>query len=238
MAFRDRFWTPETARAILSWRILLAAVVGVVAGALGLPIPLAVLLGLVVYAGAVGLAMPKPARPAQIDPFTLSEPWRRLAQNAQRSRRQFRTTVANTPPGPLHDRLADIAARLDAGLQEGWQIARRGDEIDAAVSRLDPTRLRAQLETLQTQAGAEPSEDLTAAITSVQSQLATADRLKALSASTIDKLRLNAARLDELCARAAEVSVGSRDTDTFASDVDDLVLELESLHDAVQELPS
>lgn len=238
MAFRDRFWTPATARAILSWRILLAAAVGVVAGVVGLPIPLAALLGAVVYAGSVGLAMPKSVRPAQIDPFTLSEPWRRLAQNAQRSRRQFRTTVANTPPGPLHDRLADIAARLDAGLQEGWQIARRGDEIDAAVGRLDPTRLRSQLATLQTQAGSEPSEDLVAAINSVQSQLATADRLKAMSASTIDKLRLNAARLDELCARAAEVSVGSRDTDTFASDVDDLVLELESLHDAVQELPS
>ena len=238
MAFRDRFWTPATARAILSWRILLGAVVGIVAGLLGLPIPLAVILGVVVYAGAVALAMPKDARPPQIDPFTLSEPWRRFVQNAQRSRRQFRTTVANTPPGPLHDRLADIAARLDAGLQEGWQVAKRGDEIDAAVSRLDPTRLRAQLGTLQAQAGAEPSENLTAAVNSVQSQLATADRLKALSASTADKLRLNAARLDELCARAAEVSVGSRDTDTFASDVDDLVLELESLHDAVQELPS
>ena len=238
MAFRDRFWTPTTARAILSWRILVAAVVGVLAGVLGLPIPLAVLFGAVVYAGSVGLAMPKPVRPAEIDPFTLSEPWRRLAQNAQRSRRQFRTTVANTPPGPLHDRLADIASRLDAGLQEGWQIAKRGDEIDAAVSRLDPTRLRERLGTLQNQAGSEPSADITAAINSVQSQLATADRLKALSASTVDKLRLNAARLDELCARAAEVSVGSSDTNTFASDVDDLVLELESLHDAVQELPS
>ncbi len=238
MAFRDRFWTPATARAILSWRILVGAVVGVVAGVLGLPIPLAIVLGVVVYGGAVWAAMPKDARPAEVDPFTLSEPWRRFVQSGQRSRRQFRTTVANTPPGPLHDRLADIAARLDAGLQEGWQVAKRGDEIDAAVSRLDPTRLRSQLQTLQSQAGAAPSENLTAAINSVQSQLATADRLKALSASTADKLRLNAARLDELCARASEVSVGSRDTDTFASDVDDLVVELESLHEAVQELPS
>jgi hypothetical protein len=235
--FRDRFWTPTTARAILSWRILLGAVVGVVAGFLGLPIPLAVLLGVVVYAAAVGVAMPKSTRPAEVDPFTLSEPWRRFVQNGQRSRRQFRATVASTPPGPLHDRLADIAARLDAGLQDGWLVAKRGDEIDAAVRGLDPTRLRAQLTTLQAQAGAEPSENLTAAIDSVQSQLATADRLKALSASTADKLRLNGARLDELCARATEVSVGSRDTDTFASDVDDLVLELEGLHQALQELP-
>jgi hypothetical protein len=239
MAFRDRFWTPTTARAILSWRILFGAIVGVVAGVLGLPIPLAVVLGAVVYAGAVAMAMPKgPARPAEIDPFTLSEPWRRFAQSGQRSRRQFRTTVVNTPAGPLHDRLADIAARLDAGLQDGWLIAKRGDEIDAALKRLDPPRLRSQLETLQAQAAASPTENLSSAIESVQSQLATADRLKALSASTADKLRLNVARLDELSARATEVSVGSRDTDTFAGDVDDLVDELESLQQALQELPS
>jgi hypothetical protein len=238
MAFRDRFWTPTTARAVLSWRILLGVVVGVVTALVGVPIPVAALLGVIVYVVGVAVAMPRAPKPATFDPFTLSDPWRRFAQNAQRSRRQFRTTVANTAPGPLHDRLADIAARLDAGLQDGWQIAKRGDEIDSAVGRLDPTRLRSQLASLQAKADAEPSEDLTAAIQSLQSQLATADRLKAMSASTADQLRLNAARLDELCARAAEVSVGSRDTDTFASDVDDLVLELESLHEAVQELPS
>ena len=37
--------------------------------------------------------------------------------------------------------------------------------------------------------------------------------------------------------RATEVSVGAGDTDRFANEVDDLVLELEGLHQAVQELP-
>jgi hypothetical protein len=50
-------------------------------------------------------------------------------------------------------------------------------------------------------------------------------------------MRLTNSRLDELCARATEVSIGSRGTDQLASDVDDLVLELEGLHQAVQELP-
>jgi hypothetical protein len=145
--------------------------------------------------------------------------------------------VSDTAPGPLRDRLQSIADRLDAGLQQGWVVAKRGHEIDGAVKALDPTRLRSQLGTLQAQAGSSPTTNLTAAIESVQSQLATADRLKALSASTADQLRLNEARLDELCARATEVSVGSRDTDTFAHDVDDLVLELEGLRQAVQELP-
>jgi hypothetical protein len=238
MALRDRFWTPTTAKAILSWRILLGAAVGVVAAVIGMPVVLSVMLGGAVYAGTIALAMPSAPRTVAVDPFTVSEPWRRFAQSGQRSRRQFAETVRNTPPGPLHDRLRSIADRLDAGLQQGWLITKRGHEIDAAVKALDPTRLRSQLSSLEAQANAAPSAHLTAAIESVQSQLATADRLKALSASTADQLRLNEARLAELCARATEVSVGSRDTEAFASDVDDLVLELEGLHQAVQELPS
>ncbi len=239
MALRDRFWTPKTAKAILSWRILLGAAVGVGAVLIGLPAVLAAVLGAVVYVGSIGLALPNDPvpSPAQVDPFTVSEPWRRFVQRAQQARRRFANTVQNTQAGPLHDRLQSIAGRLDTGLQQGWQIARRGHEIDAAVKALDPTRLRSQLGTLQAQADSAPSANLTAAIESVQSQLATADRLKALSASTADQLRLNEARLDELCARAAEVSVGSSDTDAFASDVDDLVLELEGMRQALQELP-
>src|SRR5215218_3215314 len=239
MALRDRFWTPKTAKAILSWRIALGAAVGVVAAVIGVPAWLAAMLGAIVYVGLIGLAMPSDPTPspAEVDPFTVGEPWRRFVQNGQRSRRRFQDTVRNTRPGPLHDRLQAIATRLDAGLQQGWQIARRGHEIDAAVKALDPTRLRSRLATLEAQAATEPSDNLTAAIKSVQSQLATADRLKALSASTADQLRLNEARLDELCARAAEVSVGSSDPGTFASDVDDLVLELEGMRQALQELP-
>ena len=75
------------------------------------------------------------------------------------------------------------------------------------------------------------------AIASVESQLASVDRLKQLSASTADRMRLTNSRLDELCARATEVVIGSTGTDQLASDVDDLVLELEGLHQAVQELP-
>ena len=100
------------------------------------------------------------------------------------------------------------------------------------MKRIDPTRLRSRLRTLETQTG--PSRD--EAIASVQSQLESADRLKALSAETVDRLRLSQARLDELVARAAEVSVGSGDTDTYADDVDELVLQLEGLRQAVAEV--
>jgi hypothetical protein len=235
MGVRDRFFTATTARAILSWRLLIGAAAGVVAGLLGVPWLGAVAIGAAVYVGAVALAMPKPPKRAQVDPFALSEPWRQFVQRAQRSRRQLNETVRATHAGPLHDRLQSVVDRLDDAIADSWQIARRGDEIDKAVRGLDPPRLRSKLETLRTQASSAPSDDLAAAITSVENQLASADRLKQLSSSTVDRLRLSEARLDELVSRAAEVSIGADDTADFASDVDELVLELEGLRLAIQE---
>jgi hypothetical protein len=237
MRLRDRFFTARTARALLSWRILLGGGVALVAGLLGAPWLLAAGIGLAVYAGSVALAMPRPERRVRLDPFTLSEPWRQFVQSAQRSRQHLTTTVQSTRDGPLRDRLQSIVDRLDEAIAESWQIARRGDEIDSAVRGLDPTRLRSRLETLNKQAESSPTENLTAAVASVESQLASAERLKQLSATTADRLRLSQARLDELVTRAAEVSVGSSDSKEFATDVDDLVLELEGLRLAVQETP-
>jgi len=237
MALRDRFFTPTTAKAILSWRLLLGAGVGVLAAVAGLPVVAAIALGLVVYAGSVLVGLPRAAGRATIDPFTVGEPWRHFVRAAQRSQRQLTTTVRSTATGPLRDRLQGILERLDGALEESWRIAKRGDEIDHVVGGLDPTRLRSQLDTLRRQAGEPPTEHASASIASVESQLASADRLKALSASTADRLRLTQARLDELVSRAAEISVGAGDTDHFANDVDDLVLELEALHLAVAELP-
>lgn len=237
MGLRDRFFTARTAGAILSWRILLGAAAGVVASLIGVAWPVAAVIGAAVYAGAVAVSMPKrPARP-QLDPFSVSEPWRQFVQAAQRSKRHLADTVRSAQAGPLRDRLQSIADRLDQAIAESWQIARRGDEIDSAVRRLDPTRLRSRLVSLEAQAASGASEDLEAAINSVQSQMATAERLKALSATTADKMRLSQARLDELVSRAAEVSIGATDTTEFSDDVDDLVMELEGLRLAVQEIP-
>ena len=237
MGFRDRFFTPTTAKAIVSWRLLLGAAVGVVTALVGVPVVGAVLLGVAAYAGAVLLAVPRAPRMPAVDPFSVGEPWRHFVTSGQRSKRQLDQTIRSTREGPLRDRLQSIADRLDAGLAEGWATAKRGHEIDTAIRNLDPTRLRSRLDTLRTQSSAVPSENLDAAVASVESQIATAERLKALSASTADRLRLTQSRLDEIVARAAEVSVGASDTDRFASDVDDLVVELAGLHEAVRELP-
>ena len=137
-SFRDRFFTPLRRKAILSWRILLGAGIGVAVAMAGLPILVAGALGGAVYAGAVVAAMPDRDVRVSIDPFTLGEPWRQFVQAAQRSRRQLTATVARVAAGPLRDRLQAIAGKLDGALAESWDIARRGNEIDGLVTRARP----------------------------------------------------------------------------------------------------
>ena len=236
MGFRDRFFTPATAKALLSWRILLGIAVGVAVGFLWNPTA-GIGAGIGVYVATVLGAMPKTPR-STIDPFAVSEPWRQFVKGAQRAKQSLRQAVNATRDGPLRARLVDIAGRLEQAVEESWAIARRGDEIDTAVKRIDPVRLRSQLVVLQRSAPTDPGEaagDRSAAMASIESQLASADRLKALSASTADRLRLTQVRLDELVARAAEVSVGTSDTGMYEHDVDNLVVELEALRLAVAE---
>lgn len=235
MKLRDRFWSPRTAKAIMSWRIVLGIGVAVVLAFTPIGVPAAIGIGLLAYAGSVAAAMPRGTSTPRIDPFTLSEPWRQFVQGAQRAGRRLHDTVNGTPSGPLRERLDAIVGKLDRALAECWEIARRGDGIDEAVSRLDPTALRSKLGTLRARADSGASDDLAAAIASVEGQLESADRLKELSAQTAGRLRLTETRLDELVARAAEVSVGASDTDAYANDVDDLVVEIEALRLAVED---
>ncbi|MEZ5296029.1 MAG: hypothetical protein R2697_07095 [Ilumatobacteraceae bacterium] len=235
MGVRDRFFTPQTAEAILSWRIALGIGVAVAMAVAGLPIVVAAAVGLGLYVSSVLVAMPRGSERPHIDPFTLSEPWRQLILQTQGSGRKLRTTVEGVDDGPLKQQLVAIADQLDRGIDEAWEIARRGDDIDATIRTLDPTRLRSKLATLRSQAGSSPSADNAAAIASVEQQLATADRLRQRSTETAESLRATQTRLDELVARAGEVRVGLADSDTYASDVDDLVVRLEALHQALEE---
>jgi hypothetical protein len=235
MGFRDRFFTPRTARAILSWRIVLGVAFGVVAGVAGVPIPAAIAAGLAVYAVSVMMAMPRSPKAPVIDAFTLSEPWRQLMQRAQGSQRKLRDTIASVPGGPLRQQLDDISAQLEHAVAEAYRIANAGDDIDDVVRRLDPPTLRSRLGTAERRSAAQPSAENAAAVASIKEQLESAERLKQQSEQAAATLRLNQAQLDGLVARAAEVRGGSADSDAYKAEVDELVVRLEALRQAVEE---
>ncbi len=59
MNLRDRFFTPRTAKAILSWRILLGIGVAVALAFTPIGVPAAIGIGVLVYVGSVAAAMPR-----------------------------------------------------------------------------------------------------------------------------------------------------------------------------------
>ena len=196
-----------------------------------------VLVGLaIVVAVGFGLFISlRPDRAGGLDPFTVSEPWRQFVQGAKRSGTKLHQTIEGANEGPLKGRMESIASRLDDGLRETWEIARRGDQIDDTIRRLDPTALRSKLATLEQRTQGTPTPDVASAIASVENQLESVERLELESKKTADRLRLTQTRLDELVSRAAEVAIGAGDTDAYEHDVDDLVIELEALRQAVDE---
>ena len=76
-------------------------------------VPVLIALALVVAGGLV-LAMRRrrSPHPAAIDPFTLSEPWRRHVASAQAAQRRYREITTATPGGPLRDRLVSIGGQV------------------------------------------------------------------------------------------------------------------------------
>ena len=233
MSLRDRFFTPRTAKAILSpWRIVLGVAIAVVLAVVGVNIVLAIVAGLVVYAITVFVGMPKAPGRGLIDPFGVSEPWRQHVQGALKARRRFEETLRTTRPGPSRDRLAEIGERINIGIDECWQIARRGHEIDKVVKRLNLPSARSNMELLRSR----PSDPSTAAtLASLQAQIDSGERLKAKSADVAQRLRLLEVRLSELAARASEVAVGTRDQVAYGNDVEDVIAQLEGMRLALDE---
>jgi hypothetical protein len=139
-------------------------------------------------------------------------------------------------PGPLRDRLAELAHRLDDGVAESGRIAARGNALTAAAGRIDAVSAEAKLAQLTAQhAGRNMSPTTVETMQSLQAQIATDQRIKSAAEQADARLRRLDAWLDELVARAVEVSLGTADEPGLEDEVDDLVTELEALRRALDE---
>jgi hypothetical protein len=238
-SFRDRFFTPPVARAIMSPLGIVLFGVGAAAGILiGAPVVAAAGVGVLAWGGRVLAAIPRDAKPGHVKPSSLRGQWREYVVSAQEAKARFDRIVAGMTPGPLRDNLAGLGSRLDDGIVESFRIADRGDAITSALAQLDTTQAANELAqltaTIHARGGrASDAERLT--IQSLEAQIGSGHRLEAVAADARDRLRLLDARFDELVARAVEVSVGAGDTIGLGDDVDQLVTELEALRLALEE---
>lgn len=253
LSFRDRLLTRRGARAITSPVGIVGGVaVAAVAVVAGLPVLAAAPLGVAVWAVNGWRLLPRAPRRERIDPFTVQEPWRRFVQNALQARNRFAEAVTRVQPGPLRDRLDEIGDRMQTGVEECWQVARRGQALARARRGIDLADVERQLARAEpttapeigTETGlaspgdvARPEAAQSAVVESLQVQKATAHRLDEVIDGAEAQLRLLAARLDEAVARTLELSAhASTEAVTgLGDDVDSLVSEMESLRLALDE---
>jgi len=179
------------ARAITSPGTILLAGAGASAAILaGVPLATAAVVGGLVWAGKVALAVPRKPRRAEANPALVSEPWRSLTRQAQRAESRFDQVLSTTAPGPLKVRLAEVDARVAVGVDECWRIAQRGNELSAAVADLDVADIRAQLQRAEAQVAGDPDRtDLAGTAAAVRQQLASAERLAGVARDAEDRLR-------------------------------------------------
>ncbi len=235
----EQWKTKKTADAVMApSAIVLAGAGAAVAVVAGLP-ALAILgAGALAWLVRVATLMPRRKRPDGIDPMRISDPWRGFVREALDAQQRYRRAVGSTNAGPLRDKLVEIGERIDAGVQECWRVARRGDSLVDAIGNLDPAAAQRELAAAKQAAKLNPGPDQTATVEALQSQADSAQRLVKVASGAQDKLRLLDARLDEAVARAVELSIRAEDVGELGGlggDVEDLVSDLETLRVSLDE---
>lgn len=201
--------------------------------------PLAVVgAAVIAWFARVATLMPRRRGAPRIDPGSISDPWRSFVAEALDAQRRYRRAVESVATGPLRDRLVEIGDRIDAGVQECWRVARRGDALVSALGNLDAPSARRELHDAEQALKTSPGNDQEATVSALRAQVESADRLEQVARDAQSRLRLLDARLDEAVARAVELSVRAEsvaELKGLGGDVDVLVSEMETLRVALDE---
>jgi hypothetical protein len=235
----EKWKTQKTADAVMAPSAIVLFGIGAAAAILGgLPFLAVIGIGSLAWLARVATLMPRGKRADRIDAMRVSDPWRGFVREALDAQRRYRKAVSSANAGPLRDRLVEIGERIDAGVQECWRVARRGDALVDAIGNLDPAAARRELAAAKEAQKLSPGENQEATVKALQSQADSADRLIKVSSDAQDKLRLLDARLDEAVARAVELSIRAEDVGELGGlggDVESLVSDLETLRVALDE---
>jgi hypothetical protein len=245
---------PALVRAAVSPAAAVATAAGAGIGALDHSAVLAVVLAAVGWTGrmlAAVVAGRRRARaalphPAELDPWSVPEPWRQLLHQALAAQTRFDQVVHGWPPGPTRDRLEDLRPRVYAEVAELGTLARRGAAAvgwtGATYTAGSPTagQLGAELERLRierTRLGApsERADELTRREEALAAQLRAAHRSREVSDEIQDRLRQAVARLDQTVTELLALGAAEGDSGGVAGAVDELSDGVSSLRAALTE---
>lgn len=170
---------------------------------------------------------------AAVDPAAVSPRFAPRVADALGARARYADMVAGVREGPTRDSLAAIGERVDAGVLAVWATAQRATEVERTLTSLGPERVAADYKQAK-RAASDPQLEAVLAqrFASVQRLLNTVDE-------TDDRLRLLDARLGAAVAGAAEVALGvagAASPEALGAELDGVVVELDSLRRALDEL--
>lgn len=147
--------------------------------------------------------------PAELDPYSVPEPWRQLLQQALAAQSRYDQTVSNWPSGPTRDRLTTLQPRVYEEVAQLGALARQGAAAGGwtgatfASGRPTPAALGEELERVQAErvrlgedAPARAAE-LLRREEALAAQLRAVHRADQVAAEIQDRLRRALARLDE-----------------------------------------
>ena len=208
---------PALVRAAVSPTAVAATAVGAGIGVLDHSIVLTVVLAVTGWTGRMVAAViavrrrERAARPhpAQLDPWSVPEPWRQLLQQAMAAQTRFDQAVTAWPPGPTRDRLGALQPRLYQEVDQLGSLARQGAAAAGwtgaayASGRPSPASLGEELSRVQGErarlgdTSSPRSAELARREEAVAAQLRAVHRAAQVEAELQDRLRAAVARLDQ-----------------------------------------
>lgn len=174
-----------------------------------------------------------PADPlAHVDPNAIGPRWAAHVREALAARARWQQVLDGVRSGPVRDRLAELAARVDEGVVAVWETATRADAAERIAATLDVDRITAEHKRAMRDPTADPAmvEALAARFRSAQRVLNAVD-------DADERLRLLDARLGAAVARAAEVALTAGEGATsLDAELDAVIGELGALRDSLLSL--
>ncbi len=189
------------------------AVIGILAGSVAAGVAAAVVLWVVrmVVALIMLRRRERAARPhpAELDPWSVPEPWRQLLQQALAAQTRFDQAVAGWPPGPTRDRLTALQPRVYQEVGQLGALARQGAAAAGwtgamfAPGRPSAASLSGELKQVQAErarlgdTASGRAADLARREEALAAQLRALNRAEQAGSELQDRLRRAVARLDE-----------------------------------------